>query len=287
MQLAAIETFLTIIEVGSLSRAAERLNVTQSTVNARLTGLENTLGQKLFTRRKSGAELTYAGFSFQRHAQLMSDVWSLAQRESSLPPDTTSVCNIGCHFDMLTGLGKKLMDSITTTHPDVALSAWPGEQRDLDHWLDIGLVDAAICFSPTVHDTTTAYPIMDDELVLVSSLSYGEDYVAHMQDVTFVYADNGEEFRRLYAATFPDRSNPAITFGCAEWALEHIRTIGGAAYMPRRLVPDEAFLSMIETAPVFHRAATLVVNDRMATEWSWLPSILETVQSAARYSPAD
>ncbi len=280
MQLAAIETFLIIVETGSLTRAAERLNVTQSTVNARLNGLEDTLGQKLFTRRKSGTELTYAGFSFERHAQLMSDVWSLARRESSLPPDTTSVCNIGCHWDLWPGLGKSFLDSIAVTHPDVALSAWPGEQRDMDHWLDIGLVDAAICFSPTVHDNTAAHHLIEDELVLVSTLRHQDDYAAHMHDAAFVYADNGEEFRRQYAATFPDNRNPAITFGCAAWALEHMRTHGGAAYLPRRLVTNEGWATILETAPQFRRAASLVVNHRVAREWPWLTPILEKVMAA-------
>lgn len=279
MQLAAIDTFLTIVDTGSLTRAAERLNVTQSTVNARLNGLEETLGQKLFTRRKSGAELTYAGFSFQRHAELMCDVWKQAQRETSLPPDTSSVCNIGCHWDLWQGMGKQFLESIRLAHPDVALSAWPGEQRDMDHWLDIGLVDAAICFSPTVHDNTTAHPLVNDELVLATTLSHLNDYRTTMLDPAFVYADNGEEFRRQYVATFPDNRNPAITFGCASWALGHIQTHGGAAYLPRRLIKTVSSVSIVDTAPVFRRTATVVVNNRMAREWPWLEAILETVKT--------
>jgi LysR family transcriptional regulator, flagellar master operon regulator len=279
MQLAAIETFLAIVDTGSLSRAAERLNVTQSTVNARLNGLEDILGQKLLTRRKSGAELTYAGFSFQRHAQLMSDVWSLARRESSLPPDTTSVCNIGCHVDLWSDLGKRFLDSITTAHPDVALSAWPGEQRDMDHWLDIGLIDVAICFSPTVHDDTTAHVLMDDQLVLVSNLPHADDHTAHMRDPAYIYADNGEEFRRKYAATFPDHRSPAITFGCATWALERIKSHGGAAYVPRRLVVDDTDPHIIETAPIIPRTATMVANNRMAEQWPWLAEIVDGVSA--------
>ena len=274
MNLAAIETFLAIIETGSLTRAAERLNVTQSTVNARLNGLEDTLGRKLFSRRKSGTELTYAGFGFQRHAQLMNDVWRQARRESSLPPNTTTVCNIGCHIDLWPGLGKVFLDTITARQPDVALSAWPGEQRDMDHWLDIGLIDAAICFSPTVHDRTTAHGLGDDKLVLTSTLPLAGDYAQHIRHPGFVYADNGEAFRRQYAATFPDIPNPVITFGCAAWARDHLLMQGGAAYLPRRLLGGGSALTVVDSAPVFRRTATLVVNDRAAAGWPWLPAIL-------------
>ena len=52
---AALCTFIAIADTGSLVRASERLNVTQSTVTARLKTLEEELGQTLFTRGKAGA----------------------------------------------------------------------------------------------------------------------------------------------------------------------------------------------------------------------------------------
>ena len=57
MHLAALQTFLAIVETGSLVRASQRLNVTQSTVTARLKGLEAELGQTLLYRQKSGAQI--------------------------------------------------------------------------------------------------------------------------------------------------------------------------------------------------------------------------------------
>jgi DNA-binding transcriptional LysR family regulator len=47
MNLANLETFLKIVETGSLVRASEALNVTQSTVTARMKSLEDELGQTL------------------------------------------------------------------------------------------------------------------------------------------------------------------------------------------------------------------------------------------------
>ena len=66
MNLTELRTFLTIIETGSLVRASEQLNVTQSTVTARLKSLEDELGQTLINRQKSGASLTGAGVRLQR-----------------------------------------------------------------------------------------------------------------------------------------------------------------------------------------------------------------------------
>ena len=75
MNIAAIQTFLAIVETGSLARAASRLNVTQSTVTTRLKTLEATLGQKLINRSKTGASTTSAGLRLQRYAEAIVGSW--------------------------------------------------------------------------------------------------------------------------------------------------------------------------------------------------------------------
>ena len=67
MNLSEIQTFNAVVSTGNLNKAAEVLHVTQSTVYARLNNLEQELGQVLFHRKKSGAELTPAGFRFEKY----------------------------------------------------------------------------------------------------------------------------------------------------------------------------------------------------------------------------
>src|SRR5512137_2511927 len=53
--------FQTVAHEGNLTRAAERLNVSQSAVSTQLRQLEERLGQALFERRGRGLHLTEAG----------------------------------------------------------------------------------------------------------------------------------------------------------------------------------------------------------------------------------
>ena len=85
MQLSELKTFLAIIETGSLVRASYKLHVTQSTITARLKTLEDSLGQRLVNRTKSGATLTAAGIRLHRYAQTIDELWSQAQQETALP----------------------------------------------------------------------------------------------------------------------------------------------------------------------------------------------------------
>ena len=77
-----LRTFVEVVDCGSLIAAARRLNVTQSTVTARINSLEREIGQKLIHRNKSGTELTSAGFKFQRYAEVMLQLWRQARFET-------------------------------------------------------------------------------------------------------------------------------------------------------------------------------------------------------------
>ena len=89
MDIELARTFLTIVETGSFVRAAERLNVTQTTVSARVRSLEDQLRRPVFVRNKSGSTLTPAGEQFQPFARTLVQVWERARVTKSpfLPGD--------------------------------------------------------------------------------------------------------------------------------------------------------------------------------------------------------
>ncbi len=60
MKIEYISTFLEIAECGNFNRAADNLNVTQSTVSARVKLMEDRFGRRLFKRGHAGVELTSA-----------------------------------------------------------------------------------------------------------------------------------------------------------------------------------------------------------------------------------
>ena len=62
MNFQNLESFLVLAEEGSVTRAAERLHVSQQALSGLLARLEKEAGSPLFFRR-SGLELTYAGFA--------------------------------------------------------------------------------------------------------------------------------------------------------------------------------------------------------------------------------
>ena len=79
MQTELIDTFLDLVETRSFHRTAERLNVTQSTISARVLALEQSVGARLFTRSRAGTNLTTEGLKFEAHARGMRHLEKLLQ----------------------------------------------------------------------------------------------------------------------------------------------------------------------------------------------------------------
>ena len=279
MNLSTIETFLAITESGQLNRAATRLHVTQSTVTTRLNSLESELGQILFQRRKSGTELTSAGFRFQRYAQLMVDTWRQARQETALPANIETTFNLGCHPDLWSGLGVDLFEYLHDHQPQVAISAWSGEQPELDRWLGSGLIDAALCYTPAARENRSGYRLQSDRLVLVAT----RPRELMRWDPDYIYVDGGEEFRKKHAASYPDGDTPTVTLASASWACDYLLEKGGSGYLPLRLIEqhlDADRFHLVNGAPEFERSVYLVMNDDASANWPFLGDLLKLVRAA-------
>ena len=69
MNLRFVEAFYWVVSLKSVSRAAERLFITQSAMSSRIAALEEELGVLLLDRRDKQFRLTVAGMRFFNHAQ--------------------------------------------------------------------------------------------------------------------------------------------------------------------------------------------------------------------------
>ncbi len=275
MNLEELRTFLEVIETGSLIAASRRLNVTQSTVTARINGLEDELGQKLIHRNKSGTELTSPGFKFKRYAEVMLQLWTQARSEVSLPRGFQGQCNVGLEFDLWRGLGEGFLAHVRAHSPAIAIALWPGEQRAIDRWLDTGLVDVAFCYAPQAGERFASRVLFEDELVMVST----HRDAPPVPDHRYVYVDHGDEFRRQHAEAFPGEVTATIAIASSDWAVGWLLAHGGTGYLPRRVLKQVAGLRPVKKAPSFFRRVYSVETAKTAKLWPWYE---EAVQAACR-----
>lgn len=80
-RLDLMQTFVRIVEAGSLSAAAQQLGTSQPTVSRRLQQLERWLGLRLIQRSTHGMTLTQEGERCLRHAQGLLEHWQAAEAD--------------------------------------------------------------------------------------------------------------------------------------------------------------------------------------------------------------
>ena len=232
MDINLARTFLMVAETGSFIDAARKLNITQSTVSARIKGLEDILGRPLFERSKSGAELTGAGSQFQKHALALVRVWQHAQLEINLSALHRDHLSVGAPGGLWDGF---LMDWVSWMRhniPDISVSASAGLSPVLTQRLIEGTLDLAILYRATQPPGLMIEHLFDEEFVLVSSARATPRRAAG----DYVLIDWGPDFLEDHAAAYPELANPGLKLDLGGLGLDYVLDGSASGYFPMRLV---------------------------------------------------
>ena len=169
MNLAEIETFLTIVNTKSITRTADLLFLSQPTVSHRLNSLENELGFPLVIRNKGHkqVELTPKGMDFvvlaERWMSLWKETLTLQHNQERM------ILTIGCTDSLNIAVFAPLYDEILQSHSHLDLdieSHHSNELYDLlsEHKFDIGFVYQHLHYKNII-----AEQIFEEKLYLVQS----------------------------------------------------------------------------------------------------------------------
>lgn len=162
-----IECFLAIVKLGSMSRAAEEMFLTQPSLTARLQALENELGAQLFVRTRTGMRLTEAGREFLPYAErCVSSIECGKQRLRELSEGIAGHLRLGALPRVSTYTLPKILEEFSLTYPQITFSINTGHSQDvlnmvLTEQVNLGL--ARYMNHPEIENL----PLYEEELVLV------------------------------------------------------------------------------------------------------------------------
>lgn len=258
MKIDHIRTFLEISNCGNFNRAAENLNVTQSTVSARVKAMEDRFGRVLFKRGHSGVELTSAGQHFRQYALNIQRLWQQAQQRISLPENFSHGIGLGSQVSLWDSLILKWIPWMRQNAASVAIHVEADYSPSLMRQLSDGLLDIGVMYNPRQTPGLVIEDLLEETLVLVATdrREVRDDWVED-----YVFVDWGEEFRRRHGEAFPDMDTPAISVGLGSLGLEYILQNGGSGYFPIRVVQpllDSGQLFMVGGGPEMQRPAYMV-----------------------------
>lgn len=232
MDINLARTFLMVAETGSFIEAAAKLNITQSTVSARIKGLEDLLGRPVFERSKSGADLTAAGEQFRKHALALVRVWQRAQLEVRLSDQHRDHLAVGAPIGLWQGFLLKWVARLRSDSPDIAVSAISATSSTLTQRLIEGTMDLAVMYRPIQPPGHVVEHLFDEEFVLVTSARPS----SRRTTSDYVFVDWGPDFQQDHAAAYPELSNPGLHLDLGSISIDYLLSNEASAYFPARIV---------------------------------------------------
>lgn len=233
MQLDLIETFLDLCDSESFTATADRLEVTQSTVSARVSALEKKLGHRLFRRGRAGTALTPEGARFEPHARALRLAWGDAQRALQAPSRAELTLRVGFQPDLIGTQFGAWVGGVRGAAPDAALYLEASFSAHICQELISGALDLGILFTPTPHPDLHYDTLNDIPYELISPVPMAVEDVVPDQ---YIVPDYSPAFLRQHAEMLPHLSMGLITVGQSNLALPLMQQMGAAAYQPRTTV---------------------------------------------------
>ncbi|MGW3654267.1 LysR family transcriptional regulator [Streptomyces sp. NPDC005151] len=171
-EIDALRLLVTVAETGSFTKAAVRLDYTQSAVSRRIASLEKQAGGPLFERLARGVRLNPAGHALHRHAVEVLDRLSRAEHELTvIHAGHGGTLRVGAFATANISLVPAALRVFVRSRPDVDVIAVEGRSGALMQRLAEGALDLAV-----VSDYPSGLPsadgvgtevLMEDELFVV------------------------------------------------------------------------------------------------------------------------
>jgi DNA-binding transcriptional LysR family regulator len=156
--IAQLEAFYWVAELGSVHKAAVKLNVTQPTVSLRLRQLEAELASPVLERHGRGVRVTRAGHSFLSKAKLVLDAY--AQMRSASPESAISgVLRIGLAEGFAVACLPHLVPALAREYPLLRPEWTVTTSSALEQDLIDGNLDLAVLVDAVGHRNLRLMPV--------------------------------------------------------------------------------------------------------------------------------
>lgn len=145
MEIRTLRYFLEAAREENMSKAAERMHISQSALSKQLKGLEEELGKKLFVRHSFSIELTEEGMLLRKRAEdLLSMVDKITAEFASMDDIIGGNIYFGCAESYQLRHLAALIKRFKKQYPGFHYHITSGDTEQVTEKLDKGLLDFAV-----------------------------------------------------------------------------------------------------------------------------------------------
>lgn len=170
METRRLQYFITVVDAGTITNAAEILHIAQPALSQHIAALENEFKQKLLVRSRKGVEMTSAGRSLYRYARGILHLEQsahddIASEQSSPSGSATVAVAPYSHFSMLM---IPAVHAIRSRYPNVIVRTVETLSVVHSQAIRLGQVDAGLIYDPGVVRGVHFERIRTEDLCLVT-----------------------------------------------------------------------------------------------------------------------
>lgn len=172
MNFLHLKYFLMVAEELNITRAAERLYISQQSLSNHIANMERELNVKLFTRSPK-LSLTYAGTQLVETATAILDLHSqFLTKVGDINHHYLGALRVGISHTCGLALLPQILPAFREEFPLVEFSLFEGNSTQLETELGHGRVDLIICFQPIMLEGVKTVSLTEQKLMMVVPRSF-------------------------------------------------------------------------------------------------------------------
>jgi DNA-binding transcriptional LysR family regulator len=171
LKLHDVRVLMSVVEAGSMAKAAERLGTSQPAVSRSIADLEHTLGVRLLERSPWGVEPTQYGHAIIRRGVAVFDELRQGVKDIEFLADPTAgELRIGCPEAIAAGPVLTMINRLTRRHPRIVFHVMTGTAPAIYRALVDRTIELAITrvIGPLDEEVLRVETLFDDVLVVAA-----------------------------------------------------------------------------------------------------------------------
>lgn len=272
LNLDHLRTFVTVIEQGSFSAAADRLGLTQPAVSIQIRKLEKRLGTALVERVGRTARPTAAGTELLAHAdRIDAAVSSAVEGVARHAGGTTGRVRLGTGATACIFLLPPVLGELRRRHPGLEITVTTGNTADIVKAVEENVIDIALVTLPASGRMLEITPILEDEFVAIAprEIALPNRVTAErLAELPLLLFEPGGNTRRIVDRWFAESGvvlSPVMSLGNVEAIKAMVGAGLGCSVLPGMAVPagSQPAFATRPLSPRLHRQlATVIRRDK-------------------------
>lgn len=193
------------VQYGSFTKAAEKLNYSQSSISRMVADLEKEWGINLLERSRNGVQLTSEGHSLLPHIQNLCVQYNNLQNHiDQIHGLQSGIIRIGTFSSITTHWLPAVIRDFKRDYPGIDYELATGEYGQIENWIVEGSVDLGFVLLP-VHSDLELIRVIQDELLAILPENhplngYSAIPISAFGDYAFILRESSEkaEISRMF-----------------------------------------------------------------------------------------